>query len=125
MTEMCSCVRNGRAPCPKQCGCFDARKAAPQNLETSAVPLDPVDVLETSRRLLKACRLKEHAKLTVGDLSVVSAEKRKQKATWAAKRVNRSDAVTVGDLTPGADDQRSLQELYVGIIPRPSMGQAQ
>jgi hypothetical protein len=117
--EMCSCVRNDRLSCPKQCGCFDARNVAPQNLEAFAVPLDPNRVLEASRRLLKG-----HAKLTVGDLSVVSAEKRKQQAAWGAKRVNRSDAVTVGDLTPGMDEQRGLQELYVGITPRPNMCQS-
>jgi len=92
---------------------FNAADVAPRDFEAFTVPLDPKGVLEISRRILKAYRQKE-PELTVGDLSVVTAEKKKRNEEWAAKKVNRANGATVGDLTPGADDHRDLQSLFVG-----------
>lgn len=76
---------------------FNAADVAPRDFEAFTVPLDPKGVLEISRRILKAYRQKE-PELTVGDLSVVTAEKRKFEA-----RQQRTDAqnqgLTVGDLS--------------------------
>jgi bifunctional DNA-binding transcriptional regulator/antitoxin component of YhaV-PrlF toxin-antitoxin module len=46
---------------------FDAADAAPKNMEPFAVPLDPEGVLELSRKITAAYRLKEPAPLTVGN----------------------------------------------------------
>jgi len=76
---------------------FNAADVAPRDFEAFTVPLDPKGVLEISRRILKAYRQKE-PELTVGDLSVVTAEKCKFEA-----RQQRADAqnqgLTVGDLS--------------------------
>jgi len=55
-------------------------------------------VLEKSRDLLGILP-KLPNKLTVGDLSWESAQKKKRNALWAAKKVNKTNALTVGDLS--------------------------
>ena len=85
---------------------------APKDMESFEAPLDPQGVIERSKRIIEAYQLKEPLELTVGDLSVVSKEKRKRDAMHP-----RADAqkrgLTVGSLYEGPE------------IPQPSVSESQ
>jgi len=60
--------------------------------------LDPYEVMKKSRDLLGSMPQLPN-KLTVGDLSWESAQKKKSNAAWAANKVNMNSRLTVGDLS--------------------------
>jgi hypothetical protein len=88
--------------------------------------LNPLEVMRKSREIVMRMKEKPAVKLTVGDLSVVSEEKKREKA-WGEKRVNRSDAVSVGDLSVVPEIQGGLQDLFVGRdrVPKASTSESQ
>lgn len=106
--------------------CKDVADAMLRDIEPFIVPLDdPEAVLEASKKILEEYRLKEPLKLSVGDLSVVSEEKKKRDAEWVAKESNRAGGATVGDLSK-AEDQRGFQELFQGGKgPEPCVSESQ
>ena len=59
-------------------------------------PLDPEKVLEKNRRLLKSAQ--GGVPLTVGDLSWVTAQKRKAEESWKERKHNMDEKMTVGEL---------------------------
>ncbi len=67
------------------CGCFRAyddgvvsENAAPKNLEPAVTPLEPKAVIARSREILRAYRVLDPPKLSVGDLSVVTKARKEQ-----------------------------------------------
>ncbi|MCJ7761972.1 hypothetical protein MUP38_00785 [Candidatus Bathyarchaeota archaeon] len=87
----------------------------------------PEEALAKSRKIIASMKAPAPTKLTVGDLSVVSAEEKKRKKAWSEKRVNRSDAVSIGDLSMVPDASKGLQDLFVGanLVPKPSTSKSQ
>jgi hypothetical protein len=88
------------APCPYQ-------HAEPEK------PLNPEEVLQKSISILENLKLPNNNVLTVGDLT--EKKDRKTRAKEARKYLrNMKERLSVGDLTDKEDDERGLDQLFVG-----------
>lgn len=74
--------------------------SAPRDMAPlTASLLDPQEVLSLSRHLTSAYRLHEPEKMTVGDLSWSSAQKKLRNEEMRQRKVNQDGCLTVGDLS--------------------------
>ena len=76
-------------------------------------PLNPEEVLQRSISILDNLKLPNNNVLTVGDLT--EKKDRKTRAKEARKYLrNMKERLSVGDLTDKEDDERGLDQLFVG-----------
>ena len=61
----------------------------------------PQEEIERSKRILQQLRSQGETSLTVGDLSVVTENKRERNLQWSRKPINNEQGITIGDLFEG------------------------
>lgn len=94
---------------------FDVKDSAPKYVASlTADQMHTQRVLAESRRIAAVCS-NEPEKLTVGDLSIVSTEKKRLKNKRGLQLLERFASSTSGDSTEAASNEK-LSNLYVGGV---------